>query len=96
MPKTISTTSGGNFSMQLTVAERTWLDSQRQDRESVGDLIRKFIRNEATLYGLPDIIATALRQDMQRLGKQQDEYIRDILAAHFMTLRDKPPAGTKR
>jgi hypothetical protein len=95
VPKTISTTSGGNFSMQLTMAERTWLDGQRKERESVADLIRKFIRNEATLYGLPEIIATALREDMARVGKAQDEYIRDVLAAHFMAIQGKA-SGSKR
>src|SRR4051812_2861335 len=97
MPKSHASVETVQLTFRVPVDVESWLKKQaEQNQESLTDVMRRFIDDFRTLYGLPEIIVEKLEADAKALGRNRRQYLMQLLALRYEQVLAKGPGFDKQ
>jgi hypothetical protein len=88
MPKSFGNKEGIQVSVVLSPRLLSFVRERAEKVGSQADALREAIESHFTLFGLPEVIADRLRQDLKEQDKDLVTYVRDLLGRRYTELME--------
>ena len=96
MPKSFSQVEFIQITVKLPPKTLSFVRKRAEEIGSQAEAVREAIEAVHTFFGLPDLMANALREDAKRQGKDDLGYVRELLAKRYQDLLLDQPRATKK